>query len=98
MGRGVGGGMKPAGEAIRRGAWGTGRGMRPVGGSRGGGWVGGGMGAGGKADPPVGLSNVTAIAAGWGTSLALRRDGTVEEWGWDGGYGLKATAESLSNI
>ena len=30
---------------------------------------------------PAGLTGVTAIAAGWGHSLALRVDGTVVAWG-----------------
>ena len=36
---------------------------------------------------PAGLSNVVAVSAGYGHSLALRRDGTVIGWGnnWLGG-------------
>lgn len=36
-----------------------------------------------NADPPEGLSNVVAVAAGAGQSLALRQDGTVVGWGWN---------------
>ncbi len=33
--------------------------------------------------PPVGLSNVVAVAAGASHSLALKSDGTVVGWGWN---------------
>src|SRR5450830_1351790 len=35
----------------------------------------------GQTAVPAGLSGVTAIAAGWYHSLALRSDGTVVAWG-----------------
>ena len=35
------------------------------------------------ANPPAGLSNVVAVAAGAGHSLALKKDGTVVGWGWN---------------
>jgi hypothetical protein len=37
----------------------------------------------GQTGVPVGLSGVTAIAAGYEFSLALKNDGTVVAWGWD---------------
>jgi len=37
----------------------------------------------GQASPPAGLTGVTAIAAGWTHSLALKSDGTVVAWGDD---------------
>jgi len=36
-----------------------------------------------EATPPAGLSNVVAVAAGAGHSLALKADGTVIGWGWN---------------
>lgn len=54
----------------------------------------------GQTDVPLGLSNVTAIAAGggcpedcWGKSVALRSDGTVVAWGW-----LKNVPAGLTNV
>ena len=35
----------------------------------------------GQIDVPTGLTNVTAIAAGWSHSLALNGNGTVVAWG-----------------
>ncbi len=35
----------------------------------------------GECDVPAGLTNATAVAAGWDFSLALRNDGTVLGWG-----------------
>ncbi len=45
--------------------------------------VGWGSNASGQAIPPVGLTDVTAIAAGRQHALALRSDGTVVGWGSD---------------
>jgi PASTA domain/Regulator of chromosome condensation (RCC1) repeat len=39
----------------------------------------------GQCGVPGGLSGVTAIAAGWSSSLALKGDGTVVAWGCGGG-------------
>jgi len=52
---------------------------------------------GGRATPPVGLSNVVAIAAAWSYSLALKSDGSVVVWG-DNSFGQTDLAERLSNI
>jgi alpha-tubulin suppressor-like RCC1 family protein len=38
----------------------------------------------GPADPPGGLSNVVAVAAGSNHNLVVRRDGTVVGWGFNG--------------
>jgi alpha-tubulin suppressor-like RCC1 family protein len=46
---------------------------------------------------PVGLSGVTAIAAGTVHNLALKSDGTVVAWGCDGGpefYGCNVPSVS----
>ena len=34
-----------------------------------------------QTEVPVGLSDVVSVAAGYGHSLALKRDGTVAAWG-----------------
>src|SRR5207248_2811992 len=53
---------------------------------------------------PVGLTNVTAIAAGVAHTLALKSDGTVVAWGagqTNGGalnYGQSSVPSSLTNV
>jgi hypothetical protein len=51
----------------------------------------------GQADVPVGLSNVVAVAAGGGHSLALKNDGTVVGWGKDYSHEVPPP-EGLSNV
>ena len=48
------------------------------------------------ANPPAGLSNVVAVAAGAGHSLALKNDGTVVGWGWN--KDREATGEATSDM
>ena len=48
-------------------------------------------------NPPLGLTNVTAISAGDYFSLALRSDGTVFPWGWDAFSRLNIPA-GLTNV
>src|SRR5207248_5547036 len=53
----------------------------------------------GQCSVPSGLSGVTAIAAGWGHSLALKSDGTVVAWGCNGtGGGPCAVPGGLSGV
>jgi Regulator of chromosome condensation (RCC1) repeat len=53
----------------------------------------------GQCNVPSGLSGVTAIAAGWGHSLALKSDGTVVAWGCNGtGGGPCAVPSGLSGV
>lgn len=47
---------------------------------------------------PLGLSNVVAVAAGAGTSLALRADGTIATWGGDYFGQNYNTPPPLSNV
>jgi hypothetical protein len=47
---------------------------------------------------PAGLTNVVAIAAGEGHSLALKADGTVVSWGADSSYGLTNVPAGLTNV
>jgi hypothetical protein len=51
----------------------------------------------GQISIPAGLSGVTAIAAGAGHSLALKSDGTVAAWGWNG-HGQTTVPEGLSGV
>jgi alpha-tubulin suppressor-like RCC1 family protein len=51
----------------------------------------------GQIYPPVGLTNVIAIAAGGSHSLALNRDGTVVGWG-DDNNGVSSYTTNLSNV
>jgi uncharacterized repeat protein (TIGR01451 family) len=51
----------------------------------------------GQATPPAGLDWVTAIAAGFGHSLALKSDGTVVGWG-DNYNGIATPPAGLSNV
>ena len=58
----------------------------------------------GQTDVPLGLSNVTAIAAGgacpedcWGNSAALKSDGTVVVWG-NNFYGQTNVPPGLTNV
>jgi alpha-tubulin suppressor-like RCC1 family protein len=46
---------------------------------------------------PAGLTNVIAIAAGAAHSLALKRDGTVQAWGYDG-YGGADVPSGLTDV
>jgi len=48
-------------------------------------------------DIPPGLSDVTAIAAGSDHSLALKSDGTVVGWGWNGNHQVDIPAD-LSGV
>ncbi len=41
------------------------------------------IGWGRQVTPLIGIKSVTAIAAGGGHNLELKRDGTVVSWGWD---------------
>ena len=59
--------------------------------------VGWGTNAHGEATPPVGLSNVVAIAAGGMHSLALKKDGTVVAWG-DNRWHQTDVPAALSNV
>jgi hypothetical protein len=52
----------------------------------------------GAAFVPFGLSNVVAVAAGAGTSLALRSDGTIVAWGGNYGDQRYNTPPPLSNV
>jgi alpha-tubulin suppressor-like RCC1 family protein len=52
----------------------------------------------GQTNVPVGLTNVTAIAAGGGHTLALKRDGTVVAWGSNATYGQANVPAGLSNV
>jgi alpha-tubulin suppressor-like RCC1 family protein len=52
---------------------------------------------GGQATVPNGLSNVKAIAAGFGQTIALKSDGTVVVWG-DDYYGQATVPDGLSNV
>ena len=47
--------------------------------------------------PPVGLTSVTAIDAGWTHALALKSNGTVVAWG-DNGDGQTAVPAGLSGV
>jgi alpha-tubulin suppressor-like RCC1 family protein len=47
-------------------------------------------------DPPSGLSNVIAVAAGFNHALALRKDGSVVAWG-DNTYGETNVPPKLTN-
>ena len=47
---------------------------------------------------PGGLGNVVAIAAGGYDSMALKSDGTVVVWGYDGGHGQTHVPAGLSNV
>ena len=62
------------------------------------GWHGNGVGANGdgQTDVPANLTDVVAVNAGWLSSYALRSDGTVAAWGYDGN-GEVSGASSLSN-
>jgi alpha-tubulin suppressor-like RCC1 family protein len=44
------------------------------------------------------LSNVVAVAAGYGFGLALKSDGTVVKWGWDDYLPDVSVAAGLSNV
>ena len=46
---------------------------------------------------PAGLTNVVAIAAGFGNDIALKADGTVVTWG-DNQYGQTNVPSGLSNV
>ena len=46
---------------------------------------------------PAGLTDVTAIAAGYGHTVALKRDGTVRSWGF-GAFGLTEPPTGLSGV
>jgi alpha-tubulin suppressor-like RCC1 family protein len=52
----------------------------------------------GQTNPPVGLSNIVAIAAGGDTSYALRGDGRVVSWGDGVGYSQTNVPAGLSNV
>ncbi len=51
----------------------------------------------GECDVPAGLTNATAVAAGWDFSLALRNDGTVLAWG-DNSHDETNVPAGLSNV
>jgi alpha-tubulin suppressor-like RCC1 family protein len=51
----------------------------------------------GQATIPAELSNVVAIAAGYGHSLALTDEGRVVGWGWNA-YGQTTIPSGLSNV
>src|SRR5947207_1923734 len=51
----------------------------------------------GQSTVPAGLNNVVAIAAGGDHSLALKRNGTVVAWGWNGG-GQSTVPAGLNNV
>jgi hypothetical protein len=53
--------------------------------------------SGGGYSTPPGLTNITAIAAGRGHTVALRQDGTVTSWGY-ANYGLTNVPAGLSNV
>jgi hypothetical protein len=46
---------------------------------------------------PAGLSGVSAIAAGYGHTVALKSDGTVVAWGWNN-YGQTDVPAGLSGV
>ena len=46
-------------------------------------WLRGAITFGGQTNVPANLTNVVAIAGGFGYSMALRADGTVTAWGGD---------------
>ena len=46
---------------------------------------------------PASATNIVAISAGWGHSLAVREDGTVLAWG-DNSYGQLAVPPSATNV
>jgi Immunoglobulin I-set domain/Regulator of chromosome condensation (RCC1) repeat len=50
----------------------------------------------GQTSLPAGVDNVKAISAGWRHSLALKADGTVLEWGYNGC--VLGVPEGLSNV
>ena len=51
----------------------------------------------GATDVPPGLSGVTAIAAGWGYTVAVTTNGTVTAWGWNNNGQLDVPS-GLSNV
>jgi hypothetical protein len=51
----------------------------------------------GQTNVPPGLSNVVAVAGGYGHSLALRKDGTAKAWG-DDSTGQTDVPLSVSNV
>lgn len=40
----------------------------------------------GEATPPEGLRDVVSVSAGFEHSMALENDGTIQEWGYSGGF------------
>jgi hypothetical protein len=52
----------------------------------------------GQNDVPVGLTDVTAVAAGAYHSVALRADGTVVTWGLGTGSGVLAVPTDLTDV
>lgn len=55
-----------------------------------------GSGSYGQTNLPVGLTNVAAVASGYGHCLALKGDGTVTAWGWNSA-GQTNVPASLTN-
>lgn len=51
----------------------------------------------GQMNVPTGLSNVVAMASGWGHSLALKSDGTVVAWGYNN-FGQSSVPAGLSDV
>lgn len=51
----------------------------------------------GETNVPVGLTNVVAIAAGYGSGAALKSNGTVVAWGYNN-YGQTNVPSGLSNV